>query len=297
MSKPIFFLFSILLVNLSAPAQVLVHQFFPMGINGDMLGDTMLNKRETLSKAGIRKITVLQVSPVVSTTFKSKTYAVNQNGNIESLRTCFSNPKSDSGFCLKDTCFYNSQGQFIKLKSYDGKGAMYLQYFVEWLNNSSAKCYSIVETTGDSLIDYKYYDDKGRLQKQTSIRKNIEPQSCFYFFNKDGLLDSVRYENSQLPTTVFKRTQQKKNKLVEMEHQKGKISWTYNASGQCIRTTYFVKNPAPMVGQPYVFTKKRPEYVRKMDTLYYYNSDGTLSKITEKSEDGPELTVLYSYEK
>ena len=109
-------------------------------------------------------------------------------------------------------------------------------------------------------------------------------------------MDSVRDDKSPFPTTVFKRKQQKKNTLIEMEYQKGKISWTYNSAGQCIRTSFYVKNQAPMLGQPYVFTKKRPEYISNTEASYFYNSNGTLSKITEKSVDGPVLTVIYSYE-
>jgi len=296
MSKLISFLIFILLLNLSAPAQVLVHQFFPMGINGDILGDTLIHKREILNKAGIRKINVQQVPPIVSSTYASKSYTINQDGTIESMRTYFSNPKSDSGFWLNDTCFYNSKGLFTKLKSYDGKATMYLQHYIEWLDNNSAKCYTIPEIKGDSLIDYKYFDEKGKLLKQTSMRTGREPQNSFYFYNKDGLLDSVRYENNSLPTTVFTRKQQKRNKLVEMEHQRGKISWTYNSAGQCIKTTFHVKNQAPKLGQPYVFTKQRPDYISNMEATYFYNSNGTLSKITVKSVDGPVLTVIYSYE-
>jgi hypothetical protein len=33
-----------------------------------------------------------------------------------------------------------------------------------------------------------------------------------------------------------------------------------------------------------------------MTTQFYYNSNGTLSKITEQQLDGKELTLIYSYE-
>jgi len=296
MSKLSFIVFSIMVLSNIAPAQVLVHQFFPMGINGDFLGDSLINKSEILNKAGIRKIIVNQVPPVISSTYKSKTYTINQNGNIESMRTYISTPKTDSGFWLNDSCFYNSNGKLMESKSYDGRGKMYLQYIVEWLDKNSAKSYTIPEIKGDSLINYNYYDENGRMRRQTRFRMGQDPQTSSYFYNKDGLLDSVRYENSLIPTTVFKRKQLKKNKLIEWEHERGKISWTYNSSGQCIKTTYHAKNRGPMARQPYVFTKQRPEYIQNMEVSYYYNSNGTLSKITEKQSSGQKLTVTYSYE-
>ena len=210
MSKLSFLVFSVLLFSSTVPAQqVLVHQFFPMGINGDALGDSLINKREILHKAGIRKINVRQVPPVIHSTYNSKTLTIDQDGNIESMRTYFSNPKTDSAFWLNDSCFYNSNGQFTKIKSYHSIGKIYNQYNVEWLDKNSAKCYTTPEIKGDSLIEYKYYDEKGRIKRQTYIRTGQETQTNSYFYNKDGLLDSVRYENSLIPTTVFKRKQLK----------------------------------------------------------------------------------------
>jgi hypothetical protein len=297
MSKLSFLVFAILLFSNIVPAQqVLVHQFFPIGIKGDVFVDTLINKREILNKAGIRKIIVRQVPPVNHSFYNSKTFTIDQDGNIESIRTYFSNPKTDSAFCLTDSCFYTSNGKLTKSKSFDGIGKMYFQSNAEWLDKNSAKCYTIPQIKNDTLIDYKYYDENGRMRRQTRFRTGQDPETSAYFYNKDGLLDSVRYENSLMPTTVLKRTQQKKNKLVEWEHQNGKTSWTYNSSGQCIKTTYYSKNKVPMVGQPYVFTKQRPEYIQNIEISYYYNSNGTLSKITEKQSSGKKLTVTYSYE-
>jgi hypothetical protein len=300
MSKLGFIFFSIMLLGLRAPAQVLVHQFFPIGVITDIFGDTLINKREILVKAGIRKINIRQSPPVVSSSIFSKTYLLDQNGNIESLQYCFYNPKSDSTYCYNNKFSYASNRQMYELKLYDAKETLYGQYTVEWLDNNSAKCTSTTifnGASGDTLVDYKYYNEKGQLIKLTQLRKAQEPFHSLFYYNKDGLLESVSYPNSPFPTTKFSRKHKGKNELIEWEHPKGKFSLVYNSSGQCLRAQYESKNQAPILNQqPYLFGNPKPMPGPIMTTQFYYNPNGTLSKITEQQLEGKELTLIYSYE-
>jgi hypothetical protein len=255
MSKLRFIFLSILLFSLTAQAQVLVHQFFPFGVTTDIFGDTLINKREILVKAGIRKINIRQSPPLVSSSMVSRTYLLDRNGNIESLQYCFYNPKSDSTFCYNNKFSYASNGQMYELKLYDAKETMYSQYTVEWLDKNSAKCTSTTVfngVSGDTLVDYKYYNEKRQLIKLTQLRKSQEPFHSLFYYNKDGLLDSVSYPNSPLPATKFSRKHKGKNTLIELEYPNGKYSLTYNSSGQCLRAQFEQINKAPVLNQqPY----------------------------------------------
>jgi len=301
MSKFSFLVFSALLFSSTVPAQqVLVHQFFPMGITGDLFGDTLINKKEILVKAGVRKMIIRQSPPIVSSSIASKTYSLDQNGNIDSLRYCFYNPKSDSSFCMNEKLWYSSNGQLYELKSYDSKETVYNQYTVERLDKNSVKCILKIRSNGvsrDTLIDYKYYNDKGQLIKSTLARKVPDSVYSLFYYNNDGLLDSVSFPNTPWPTTKFIRKQKRKDKVIEMEYPRGRYSWIYNSSGQCIRILFETKIPGPITNQqPYLFGNPKTKYKKNMEVFYYYNSNGTLSKSTEKQSDGQELNVIYSYE-
>ncbi len=303
MSKFSFLFFSILLFNNAVPAQVLVNQFFPMGINNDIFADTLINKKEILVKAGIRKVTIRQSPPIVSTSFASKTYSLDQNGNIESLQFCLYNPESFSIFCMNNIFWYESTGQLYEIKMYDAKGTLYCKYTTECLDKNSAKYTSttifngLVVVNGDTLIDYKYYNEKGQLIKLTKLLKAAEPFHILYYYNNDGLLDSASYSDPSLQTTKFTRKHRRKNTLIEMEHPRGRYSWTYNSSGQCTHILFEIITQVPIPNQqPYLFGKPKPVYKKSMEMFYYYNSNGTLSKITERQNNGKELSAIYSYE-
>jgi len=299
MSKLSILVFSLILLS-TAHSQVVIHQHFPLGMTVDIFGDTLVNTREILVKAGIRKVNIRQSQPVITSSMVSRTYLLNQNGNIESLQYCFYNPKSDSTFCYNNKFSYASNGQMYELKLYDAKETMYSQYTVEWLDKNSAKCTSTTVfngVSGDTLVDYKYYNEKRQLIKLTQLRKSQEPFQSLFYYNKDGLLDSVSYPNSPLPATKFSRKYKGKNTLIELEYPKGKYSLTYNSSGQCLLAQFEQKNNAPVLNQqPYLFGNPKPKRGPIMTTQFYYNSNGTLSKITEQQLDGKELTLIYSYE-
>jgi len=301
MSKHIFLVFSILLFYISTSAQVLVHQFFPMMINVDMFGDTLINKKEILAKAGIRKITIRQIPPIVSSSFASKTYSLDQNGNIESLQFCLYNPESFSVFCMNNIFWYASTGQKSEIKMYDAKETLYCKFTTEWLDKNSAKYTSTTifngVVSGDTLTDYKYYNEKGQPIKLTKLLRAAEPFHILYYYNNDGLLDSASYSDPSLQTTKFSRKHRRKNTLIEMEHPRGRYTWTYNSSGQCTRILFEIITQVPIPNQqPYLFGKPKPVYKKSMEMFYYYNSNGTLSKITERQNNGKELSVIYSYE-
>jgi len=85
--------------------------------------------------------------------------------------------------------------------------------------------------------------------------------------------------------------------VIEMEHPRGRYTWTYNLSGQCTRILFEVITKVPIPNQqPYLIGTPKTEYKKSSELFYYYNSNGTLSKITERQNNGKELTVVYSYE-
>jgi hypothetical protein len=108
-----------------------------------------------------------------------------------------------------------------------------------------------------------------------------------YYYNADGLLDSVQDENPHLPTIVYKRSEKGKKKIIEAQIQNSKFKWEFNQSGQCVSTkvtTIFPQN-SNYTG------------IRKSETHYYYNPDGTLLKVSLKRSDKVKATMHYTYSK
>jgi hypothetical protein len=123
--------------------------------------------------------------------------------------------------------------------------------------------------------------------KLIQIRKDRPTETSLYYYNADGLLDSVKYENSSLPTFVYKRSEKGKKKIIEAQILNSKFKWVFNQSGQC--TGFEVTTTYP----------PRSNYtgVIKSVTEYHYNPNGTLSKVSLKRSDKVKSTMHYSYSK
>jgi hypothetical protein len=109
------------------------------------------------------------------------------------------------------------------------------------------------------------------------------------FYDKDGLLDSMAFENSAMKTLVFKRHESKKKKTLELEHQGGIFKWTYNNIGQCTEIERKVINPASFVNP--IASK----FLLPSKTVYTYNKDGTVAEMSIKTEGKLEYKLIYSY--
>src|SRR5215204_4768714 len=107
--KTFFFLFfTSLILSIDGFAQF-PHYLMPGPVIGSVsFGDSLLNTREILQKAGIKKIYAYHTSSEKLKTYRSQTSVVNENGDIESVTTCF--PKNDhtnTEWCHFDTVFYD----------------------------------------------------------------------------------------------------------------------------------------------------------------------------------------------
>ena len=289
--KTFIFLFLIsFLVNSVGFAQI-PYGIMPGPVIGIAFGDSLLNTREILQKSGIKKIYAYQTASEKLKTYKSQTSVINEGGNVESLTTCFPrNKNTDTTWCLVDTVLYDDQGRKREIKLTDNKGYEYSKILFEFIAENEVKVSQIAKMQNkqwDTLVDHKYFNRKGQMLKHVKIRKDRPTETSLFYYNADGLLDSVQYENSLLPTIVYKRSEKGKKKIIEAQIQNSKFKWVFNQSGQCtsfaVTTTYL----------------PRSNYtgVIKGVTEYYYNPDGTLSKVSLKRSDKVKSTMYYSYSK
>jgi hypothetical protein len=272
-------------------SQYTLHTIFPMGVIGYSSADDLLNKREILQREGIKKITAYQTVPEMPKTFTSKTVYLNTNGNMDAITICFSNRTgTDSGFCVTDSLFYDHLGRLREYRSHDIKGVT-LQSISEYKSDREVKSTTITRLNPDTLTEYKYFNEKGQMVRVKQLTNGVEKGNASLYYNKDGLTDSIKYENSPLATSIFKRTEKRKSKSIETENTLAKFKWIYNLSGQCIATIIAVKN------QTYLSTRSGDKYSSKTEINYYYNTNGTLSKVTQKTGRMPKYSMIYSYSK
>ncbi len=289
--KIFFFLFfTSLLLNLTGVAQF-PHCLMPGPVIGIAFGDSLLNTREILQKSGIKKIYAYQTSSEKLKTYKSQTTIVNQSGNVESVTTSFpKNEHTKTPWSLFDTILYDDQSRIREIKFTDSKRTEYLQILFDFIGEDELKFSQIVKMQNkqwDTLIDHRYLNKKGQMVKLIQVRKDRPPETSLYYYNADGLLDSVQYENSLLPTIVYKRHEKGKQKIIEAQIQNSKFRWVFNQTGQCTITEITTTYPP------------RSNYngVIKSKTEYHYNPDGTLSKVIQKGRDNEKATMYYTYSK
>jgi len=254
-------------------------------------GDSLLNSREVLQKAGIKKIYAYQTSSEKLKTYRSQTSVVNENGSIESVTTCFpKNEHTNTEWCLFDTILYDEQGRMLEIKIRDSKRNEFSQIIFEYIGENQVKFSQVAKMQNkqwDTLVDHRYFNKKGQMVKVIKARKDGPPETSLYYYNADGLLDSVQYENSLLPTIVYKRNEKGKQKIIEAQIQNSKFRWVFNQPGQCISTEITTTFPP----------SSNDTGVRRSEIKYYYNPDGTLSKVTHKTWNKEKKTMHYTYSK
>lgn len=259
-----------------------------MGVVGDPYSDTLLNTRAILFAAGVRQIKSYQTKSDLSKTFPIKNVWINKEGRIEKLQMC---QERKPLYCVEDTLIYNSAGNLDTMKSADGSGYNFMVININYISEREREIVHISQAEGkqkDSTISYKFFNEKGQLVK-LGTRYKQELQNTSFYYNDEGLLDSTR--DSHYGTFIFTRREKGKRKLVEMKNSLARYTWIYNKAGQCLSVSSVGKYP-PGYWQPGVKASKR-----KANVSFFYNPDGTVSKVTSKSNDYPSITVYYTYVK
>lgn len=147
----------------------------------------------------------------------------------------------------------------------------------------------------DTNIYYCTYNAKGQLIRQEhevkgpkAAKSSDYRSSASIYYNADGLPDSILHDSLKWGTFVFKRTQKRKTKVIEMETAFAHRIWVYNASGQCISSGWTSKN--------YTTNQNGSKEKAFTKVKYYYNKDGTVSKVAEDA--GYRKTIsLFTYGK
>jgi hypothetical protein len=269
-----------------------VSNVLPVGMAAYAYGDTMLNTRTILKREGIKKISVYQRPLVDKTSFTSKTEYINEQGNIYQTSVCYANTKSkNSEFCLKDTFLYDVRHRPVEVISMDGIGSSYMRILTEYLNNGEVKN-SFILISGDSSSSYNFYNKRSQLIKYKSFMKGKLLIAADLYYNEDGFPDSIQNHDTYWRTFIFKRTNRKKTMEIEMQNPLSRYTWIYNnRTGQCITTRIEMGRQFSKPAQP---DKK---YGKEVEIDYYYNPDGTLSKMVNKTTGKPKMTMIYTYSK
>jgi len=290
--KRFFFLFLTLWILSLTGLTQFPHCLMPGYVFGVVDDDTLLNTRKVLLNSGIKKIHAYQTSSKSLKTYDSKTTVLNESGNVESITACFSKNKDNKEtWCVFDTILYDDRGRIREIKFKDRNGYELTQTILEYISEEEYKLISISKMQNkqwDTLsTDHRYFNTKGQMIKLIRVIKDRSPETSLYYYNADGMLDSVQYENPHLPTVVYKRSEKGKKKIIEAQIQNSKFKWVFNQSGQCVSTKVTTTFP-----QNSNYTG-----IRKSETNYYYNPDGTLLKVSLKRSDKVKAIMHYTYSK
>ncbi|RYZ18833.1 MAG: hypothetical protein EOO10_25190 [Chitinophagaceae bacterium] len=291
MKKCFAFFFSCLFC-LQAFPQFPIYTIMPMRVSGIVFGDTLLNTLAVLQQAGIRKITAVETSTArgKGASFTT-TYSVN-NGKIESRSWCY-RPSPDTAFrfCAHDSLLYTRNGQLHEYWAGGSRETAYMQMIIERRDDENASFTWITKDPKkpkpDTSTYYHTYNARGQLVSQHYGSNEAYKVNAMLYYNADGLLDSIRHENPVWGTYVFNRKQKGKNSIITLEKPNAEYRWVYNNEGRCIASETLFRYPA-----------RRPNGVGEKhvtEVEYFYNANGTLSKVIEKHSNN-KVTTVYSYE-
>ena len=264
-----------------------VHDFYPMGVIGIVSADELLNKNYILKKEGIKKITAYQTHPRLLSTLTSKTIFLNGDGNAIAIWACLPNRLGqDSAICTVDSFSYDHLGRMSGYKSFDVKREV-SKMSIDYLGDTMIKYTRTNISSPDILVEYKYYNQVGQLLRVKHLTNNIEVANNALYYNSDGQVDSISHEILPLVTIIFTRTKRKKLTIIRMEDYRAQFKWVYNPSGQCMSSAFKIKNHST--------SRNQARYLSKTEINYYYNTDGTLSKVTEKGSGKVQHGMMYFY--
>jgi hypothetical protein len=287
-------LYTLLFVSFQGYSQFNLYNVFPSRVSNVTYGDTLINAYAVLKQAGIKKIATYQIS---SENIKGALWATEYfitNGRIDEMRWYLIRARNGDTIVRNyDTLSYDSQGRFRELKTRGKNSEVFAQAKFDYPGDNEVTHTWITlkdpqKATLDTSIYRCYFDKQGRPVRQEQIGKPGFLNASFYY-NADGLLDSIPHDDPKQGTYIFTRKQKGRNKIIELETPVAKYKWVCNSSGQWLSSEYAFKSRFDFPNQP---SRKLSAKVN-----YYYNADGTLSKVVEDDSNGEKLTTFYSYDK
>lgn len=263
-----------------------VERVMPAAVHAESSADTLLNTRQVLLKAGVKEWQVSNSDPGITKTFASKRCKVDSNGRVAKIITCFHKNQS-TGFthCITDTIVYEIGDRIKSMRETDNANNPPMVYEGSAVNENKSQYTRSFDK--DTSFSQEIYDRAGRLIHYMG-KNGSAIYNTRYYYNADGLLDSMVHAGGE--TYVFKRSIKRRNKIVEMQTLTGNyFRWDFNVSGQCVG---FIANTKYRPGVVFANGYKKD---LKLVIRYYYNDDGTLSKVVNKRSDIPTFTLNYSY--
>jgi len=281
-------IFLVMMIAMPAASQFSFYYFFPVSVSDMFYGDTLLNNRATLLKAGVRKITSVQQHN--RNVLFVNHYSID-DGRVASRRFCIMKD-GDTTFCNSDSFTYSDEGRLLRFISLDGQGKIFTSatgasgenglYTLTWI--SGVPHPELPDTTV-----YRYwYNEKGQLVRQEHPPTIPMPVNASLFYSADGLLDSVRHDNRNWPTLVFKRQAHQHETEMELETNTTVYRWTYDKNGRWLTASNRSKKKLKLPNKPPVRMFR--------NTVFSYNDDGTLAKVVEATA-GRTVVTTYTYEK
>lgn len=260
-------------------------RLLPTTLYAESTIDTLINTSKVLSTARVKELLVFNPDSHITKTFATKRALVNKDGKVIKTISCFRADSSGYIHCIEDTLVYELNGRLKSMKITDAKNAP-LAIEAVVVNESETKYTAIWGK--DTSLSKEVYDKNGRLIHYWSTIGSVT-QNTRYFYT-DGLLDSINYNDKE--TQVFEWKSRRNGKVVETRNPIGIFArWDFNQLGQCIRFTAGVKEKNGIIIEKEL--KKNSKSVVK----YFYNNDGTLLRVVEKSGGKPTVTLNYKYVK
>jgi hypothetical protein len=266
-----------------------VYEMIPFSVFANAYADTMLVTKAVLIKAGISSYSFDATS--WKDGFNSKTIYVNKEGNITAARYCLFKKDSGIKFCTYDTIIYDVKGRMIEQRMYDGQNELETKIKADYPNGKEIKYTWMPRFYSDTPVSIARFNSDGKIIEVAHKRKDADTAYSRFYYNSKGLLDSTK--DAYTPRTfVFKRKEKKGEQIVEISTGYGyKTTFIYNNAGRLIKNfaeeRYHEYDNAPL----------------NQVTDYYYNADGTLSKIVRREKYTPNIkkpqtmTIYYSYTK
>lgn len=269
-----------------------LQRVMPRLFQDDYYADTILNTRQVLYNAGIKEIRSLNSNPAISKTFATKEATVNADGRVIRTVVCtWKENSSEIAFCNRDTIIYDADGRVVFMEtSFKNGSIVYRGTLIKENEWDYVTLSTIQPNIQDSMVAHEKYNEHGQIVCYKSEGLNRVLFNTQYYYNPEGLLDSIVEDNNF--TYTFKRVKKGDRKIVRTKMPNGnEFSWEYNAAGQCVEYKSLVKyGPNMQFANGYKKDIKRT-------VQCYYNEDGTLSKAVYKGKDIKEFTISYAYVK
>jgi len=238
---------------------------FPGGVTANAYADTFLNTKAVLLNAKIKsysfEIRGLQKD------FNSKTIFLNKEGNIRQAKFCTYKSDSSYGFCISDTILYDTQARISEVWMFDVNGKFAATKFEHINEKEEKQTHLFMKPVADTSFSFIHFNEKKQVIRLAFKGKNSDTVYTKLYYNKEGLLDSVKDDFTSTDVILIKRSVKGNKKIIEAKIPTATFKWIYNEMGQCIESKY-------------TLTRNSATGPLTSIVTYYYNPDGTLSKVT-----------------